>query len=417
MTAPQPPQTEADWRALDIEAGKVFRPRTPIDDESLFAGRRDQIRRIIDTVNQPGMHAMLYGERGVGKTSLANVLAAFLGGAGDDVVAPRINCETADTFETVWKRALARIAFVSEKKQVGFDSKSDRFRNDAGDMLDRDEPVTTDVIRRVLSQVGSGIALILIIDEFDRLSSEARAAFADLIKTLSDQAVEATVLMVGVADNVDALIDSHHSVSRALAQIHLPRMNAREIERIVNEGLARLGMMMEPDAKARIVLLSQGLPHYTHLISLHAVRVAIDARTLAITDAIVAEAIRKALEDAHQTIRTAYTDATYSARKDNLFADVLLACALAETDDSGYFAAQDVRGPLKAITGTAYQIPTFSQHLNDFSSGTRGNTLVKDGSPRRYRYRFTDPLMQPYVVMLGLANHRVPASLIGGEQD
>jgi Cdc6-like AAA superfamily ATPase len=358
---------------------------------------------------------MLYGERGVGKTSLANVLAAFLGGAGDDVLAPRINCETADTFETVWKKALARIASVHEKSRVGFRAGADKVRVDAGDLLKPDEPVTTDVIRRVLSQVGEGIALILIIDEFDRLTTPVRAAFADLIKTLSDQAVEATVLMVGVADNVDDLIDSHHSVARALAQIHLPRMNAREIERIINDGLARIGMTMELDAKARIVLLSQGLPHYTHLITLHAVRVAIDAQTLAITDAIVAEAIRKALEDAHQTIRTAYTEATYSARKDNLFADVLLACALAETDDSGYFAAQDVRGPLQAITGTPYQIPTFSQHLNDFSSATRANTLVKEGSPRRYRYRFSDPLMQPYVVMLGLANNRVPASLIASE--
>jgi hypothetical protein len=302
---------------------------------------------------------------------------------------------------------------VEEKRRIGFGAGASESHLTARELVDSDRPITTEVIRRVLEEVGKGSIVILIIDEFDRLAVEVRASFADLIKTLSDQNVEATVLLVGVADNVEDLVESHHSVARALTQIHLPRMNQGEIDLIIGEGLGHLGMTMDADARKRIVLLSQGLPHYTHLIALHSARVAIERRTLHVTDAIVGEAIHHALEGAHQTIRTAYTNATYSAQKDNLFGAVLLACALAKTDEAGYFAANDVRAPLKAITGKAYKIPAFSQHLTDFSSSKRGNTLVKDGSPRRFRYRFADPLMQPYVVMLGLAENRVPASFIG----
>lgn len=56
-----------------------------------------------------------------------------------------------------------------------------------------------------------------------------------------------------------------------------------------------------------------------------------------ITMPIVNDAIKQAIEDAQLSIRTAYHVAVRSARKDNLFADVLLSCALAEADELGYW--------------------------------------------------------------------------------
>jgi len=53
--------------------GTVFKPTAPINREDLFAGRQPQTRDVVDAVNQQGQHAVLYGERGVGKTSLANM--------------------------------------------------------------------------------------------------------------------------------------------------------------------------------------------------------------------------------------------------------------------------------------------------------------------------------------------------------
>ena len=60
---------------LAAEAAKVFRPRTPITSKELFAGRWNELKAVADAVNQPGLHAVIYGERGVGKTSLANVIS------------------------------------------------------------------------------------------------------------------------------------------------------------------------------------------------------------------------------------------------------------------------------------------------------------------------------------------------------
>jgi ABC-type lipoprotein export system ATPase subunit len=44
----------------------------------LLAGRDKQIALVIDAVNQKGQHVIICGERGVGKTSLFNVLKSFL---------------------------------------------------------------------------------------------------------------------------------------------------------------------------------------------------------------------------------------------------------------------------------------------------------------------------------------------------
>jgi hypothetical protein len=124
----------------------------------------------------------------------------------------------------------------------------------------------------------------------------------------------------------------------------------------------------------------------------------------------VNQAITKAIADAQHSIQQAYLAAIRSARKENLFGDVLLACALAKSDELGFFAAQDVRPPMRQITGKNYDIPTFAQHLNDFSDDKRGCILQKTGHKRRYRYRFSDPLMQPYVIMQGVSRKRIGES-------
>jgi len=49
-----------------------------------------------------------------------------------------------------------------------------------------------------------------------------------------------------------------------------------------------------------------------------------------------------------------------------------------------------------------YEIPAFSQHLNAFCENARGPVLQRTGTARRYRFRFENPLMQPFVIMDGI---------------
>jgi len=243
------------------------------------------------------------------------------------------------------------------------------------------------------------------------LAQGPRRAFADAIKMLSDHSVRATVVLVGVADSVDQLISEHQSVERALVQIHMPRMSNDELNLIVSRGLKILGMEIDAPALNRMARLSQGFPHYTHLLALYASRAALDAHSLHVTTSFVDKAIERAIAGAQQSIRTDYEAAIRSPRKHNLYTEVLLACAMADTNELGFFAAQDVRDPIQQITGRDYDIPSFAQHLNDFCD-KRGPILEKKGTRRLFRYRFRDPLLQPFVLMQGLKLGKITSLML-----
>ena len=108
---------------------------------------------------------------------------------------------------------------------------------------------------------------MFVIDEFDRLAPSETDAFADLIKACSDRGVPATLVLVGVAEDIDALLHSHASVVRNLRQVHLPRMFDDEIGEIIDEGLAQAGFTIEPEARQQVISVSQGFPHFTHLLA------------------------------------------------------------------------------------------------------------------------------------------------------
>ncbi len=387
---------------LGLEVGRVFSPAAPIDEVALFAGRTQQLRDVIDSINQRGQHAIIFGERGVGKTSLANVLSDYLETAGEQILAPHVNCDGTDNYSALWRKILSEIEIARKIRGMGFAAQPSTESICVAD--DLPEEITPDIVRRTLSFLGTRSLLIVIIDEFDRLpNGQVSRLFADTIKMLSDHSVPATLVVVGVADTVDELIQGHQSVERAMVQVRMPRMSREELNQIVRNALSRVDMKVETDALEYITLLSQGLPHYTHLLGLSAAREAIDYGHTEITMHYVESAITKAITKAQQTILSVYHKATMSPRKENLYTQVLLACALAKSDDLGYFAAADVREPMTIVMGKNYDIPTFSRHLNDFCEPTRGHVLQKVGAKHRFRFRFVNPLMQPFVIMQGLS--------------
>ena len=245
--------TEEEKRALYEQAGQVFVPAAPVDEWELFAGRSEQLRYIIDAANQTGQHAIVFGERGVGKTSLANVLATKLRADDEDamVVAPRINCDSTETFQSVWKKIFDRIVIQQEIHPVGFNRKSVQNITRASEAL-VDDATPDDILKQLtlLSLPHNKVEVMIIFDEFDRLTNQStRRAIADTIKSLSDDAVPVTIVLVGVADSVTDLIAEHQSIERALVQVQMPRMSPGEIQEILDIRLALLNMTMTQETK------------------------------------------------------------------------------------------------------------------------------------------------------------------------
>jgi len=398
------------YKELSFKAGSVFTPSSPIDQKTLFAGRTKEVRRVIDVLNQKGQHAIIFGERGVGKTSLARVISEFFD--NPELRVPNVTCDSGDNYETVWKKIFEKMSLVSRTRKMGFlgleDDKQISFLTQVSDYIKPGE-----VIKR-LEEISLHVPLMIVIDEFDRITDPGvRKLFSDTIKILSDNSIDVTIILVGVAGTVSELIIGHESVSRALIEIQVPKMSEIELRQILEIGAKKLNPQIKfsEDAIKKTTSLSQGFPHYAHLLALNSVRFSLDDNRLNVETLDVDSAIDKALEDAQDSIRRSCHAATVSPRKDNLYLHVLVACALASKDDLGYFAPADVREPMSRIMHKNFSIPRFARHLNDLYEG-RGCVLDRMGSERKYRYRFKDPLMQSYVIMQGLKKGLVTTEIL-----
>jgi len=404
--APEPPKSaltavlaEAEKFRLKCLAGNIFRPTAPIDDQTLFSGRTKQRGILIDVICQRGQHGIVYGERGVGKTSLANVLSPYLESMGNvSVIAPHVNCDTGDDFSSLWKKVFGQIRLTRKRRNIGFVEGAEDIASSAVDALP--EKISPDDVQHTLSLLGGGAVLVIIIDEFDRLPREHTRLFADTIKTLSDYSIPATILLVGVADNVGQLLEAHESIERAIVQVPMPRMSKEELQTILTSCMQKIGVTMKNEVTEAIAELSHGLPHYTHLLGQYSTWEAIDDGKLVVALEHLQKATQRALENTNQSIKELYHKATSSPRKDCIFKEVLLACSLAEVDGLGYFAAADVRTPLQKIAEKPYGIAAFTKHLHAFCEKERGSILERTGQKFSYRFRFRNPLLQPYVILL-----------------
>jgi DNA polymerase III delta subunit len=158
-------------------------------------------------------------------------------------------------------------------------------------------------VLRALQAMSGGRRTALFIDEFDRLSDEDdRLLFADTIKALSDQLPNATIVLVGVADDVEQLVTEHRSIERALVQIHMPRMSTEELSEIVVNGLTTARVRIDKDALEMLAQAAEGLPHYAHLFGQLAGRIALEDLRTTVRLADAEEAVAETLE--RRPIRT-----------------------------------------------------------------------------------------------------------------
>lgn len=394
-------QQEADLIRARVALSSAFIPSGPVNDRDLFAGRIDQVSKVLRVVGQEGQHVILYGERGVGKTSLASLAHEFWNDVYKDyaqVIPARYNCNPQDTYATVWGNIAQVISDTYEKRGEDLPS-SPSWRRLFEEIYSGG--ASPHAVRRFLDL--SGKSLIIVIDEFDRVTdTQIAGLFASTIKELSDYLVDTTLVLVGVADTIDDLMEDHASVDRALVQVPMPPMSTDELVAIIEKGYERAGIKASPEVLDKMGRFAQGLPHYAHRFGQEAGYAALNRGSFEIDADDVNIAMQEAVSQTHETIRFAYHAATTSPQKDALFAKVLLACALAPRDDLGYFAPADVRDPLTEVVGKRYDIPQYISHLKKFCEKVRGPVLESEGEDYRRRYRFINPLMRTYVVLRGL---------------
>ena len=382
---------------------QIFSPSSPVDEDQLFAGRKKQRKRIEDVILEKGRHAIIFGERGVGKTSLANIIRKEL--ESKQISAIYVQASPDDKYTSLWKKVLRNIQFsIPHTMGMGINLQEGSREIILSDKYS--DKITSDDILRDMQQITSSSSLVIIFDEFDKLMDEdAKKMMAHTIKLFSDSGVNVTMVVVGVASDISTLIGAHESIKRNLEEIEMPRMANDELEEILDIRFKKVDLSIVTSAKDELISLAMGLPEYIHSLGRDSALYAISTQSSEISNEDVRNAVAEFVEKSDESSRSTYEKAV-SSNRESLYEDILLACTKARMDKDWRFQQKDIVEPLKSITGREIPIAGFQTHIAKFCTEERGNILEKTGKPRGYKYRFREPRLQIYTRMRGALRNK-----------
>lgn len=243
--------------------GRAYPVSQPVSDLRQFAGRRELLSSVIRSIEERRMHVVLYGDRGIGKTSLLHIIALL---AKDARYLVRYSsCSASSDLDSTFRAIAEDIPLLYHEKGDPTSAQVESGKTLA-DLFDASK-LTPAALSEVLDGV-SGTRLLIILDEFDRTENpDFRREVAELIKNLSDRSSKVQILIGGVAENLSELVRQIPSIRRNLLGIPVGRMSDAELTEILTNGQAISGLPIDKIAQDRLIGSANGSPYLANLIA------------------------------------------------------------------------------------------------------------------------------------------------------
>lgn len=259
-------------KRIEDDVEQIFTPASPVKDSKYLQGREDIIERVQRAIRSKGTSIVMYGYRGVGKTSVAKIASKnvnpdyyhhsvskneSLRDIGISILRHfGVNFIESENGFSGTERQTFEIGITGAKLTINKD------KTDSGKNIEmKKEDLTPQQIARLLPDYST----IIVLDDFERIEdSIIKSDFADLIKKISDNEKPCTLILVGVAEDVEQLIESHESIERKLLQIYIPKLSDDDIKKIVHTGMNSLEITISDEIVDKIRELSLNFPYYTH---------------------------------------------------------------------------------------------------------------------------------------------------------
>jgi hypothetical protein len=377
------PAIEGDTSRQPAFTHSPFTPTRPILSERGLIGRRRQLDRAVDAVQIERAHLTIFGERGNGKTSFANVLAALAEEAGYGVV--RHTCTTQPSFGELFGAVVAKIPprflrpVMDQEESHAFGRRS---------------IWTVETAVTQLQEIRAGHVLIMI-DEFDRLADEDSVRdMTELLKTTSDLSVRVSFALIGVAESMEELRQVHPSLARTMVAIPLPLLPDAEVAALLVKGCDELRLTLAAPAREALQMLAHGSPYFAQLLSLHASDNAVKRRaaSLEMQDVSAAAALLRAeLQHSFEPLLAGMP------RADRRWPDLLFAAARTACNGFGWFTAPAAR---ESALNLGMDLPSdLTFGLGVLASADGGDILKKRRMPEQDEYAFSQVNLRNYVLL------------------
>ena len=255
----------------------------PVTSRARLAGRHDTMSALIAAIEQQRAHVVLYGERGIGKTSLIHVFSETAREARYLVLYG--SCGVEARFDDMFRTFAEQIPLLYHAKVSPTADEGEHNRSFTS--LLGSGPVDPRELADVFAQI-IGTRVILVLDEYDRVADPAfRRDVAELIKNLSDRAARVQLVLTGVASNLDELIGFTPSIRRNVVGLAVGPMGDDELREILDRAEQATGLAFAPGARALIIRMAAGSPYLVRLLGNRAAGRALDDRRQAVGDADV----------------------------------------------------------------------------------------------------------------------------------
>ena len=332
-------------------------PSKEVDSPERLLGRQSELRRIERAFNSEGRNIFIFGDRGIGKTSVAVTAANLNNSSNEEPI--YIPCGQSGSFGEVLQAIGNSITPAIERIRperlklagnIGYGGAA------IGGGIEREalstipKPGTISEALDILSYVAAKRhgRTIVVIDEFDRIKSEEdKVYFAELIKNLSTRNLDLRLILCGIGQSVDDILGAHLSSGRYFEPLELEKLHHNFLWDIIQGAADKLHVEIPRETLIRIGIISDGFPHFVHLIGecmFWAMHDSPDEVSCA-RRVHYEEATRSALKRTEPALRKAYQKATEKAKNQLEYEEALWALA----DRS------DTRRQVKSIYEASYK--------------------------------------------------------------
>lgn len=362
----------------------------PVIQRERFAGRFDTLARLIAAIEQQRAHVVLYGERGIGKTSLIHIFAGTAREARYLVLYG--SCGVEARFDDMFRAFAEQIPLLYHASVSPTANEQEHHRSFAD--LIGEHPVDPRELAELFGEI-VGTRVILVLDEYDRVADPAfRRDVAELIKNLSDRAARMQLILTGVASNLEELIGFTPSIRRNIVGLAVGPMPPEELLEILERAESASGLSFSPDARELVVRMAAGSPYLTRLLGGRAAGRALDDRRSSIGAEDVVAATESVLSEWNEALpRRVQLQLQQPDVREAWHG--LIAAARASGTPDGWFTADDLSSELPGESREAAL-----RLLERFLAPTDLFDRVADGEGRDSRFRFRT---QGVAQLLGLS--------------
>jgi Cdc6-like AAA superfamily ATPase len=354
-----------------------FTPTQPVTSRATFAGRLGMLSRLIAAIETQRSHVVLYGERGIGKTSLLHVLTDVA--RESSYIVSYATCGASVDFSELFRSVLEDVPLLFHRavapttgEAEGGGSLADRLppgEFDSGELAD----LCSDVV---------GTRVLIVLDEYDRVSDPRfRQQVAELIKNLSDRAARVQLVIAGVSSNLQELVGYVPSIRRNIIGLPMPRLQEAEIQEMIALGEEASGIRFDPKFGHLISLLALGSPYMARLLCHHAALEALDQGRLTVDIGHLRNALDLVITE-NEGRMAPRTVADMHRFIDGTQTQLVAALGEAARTADGWFSARAIADLLPGSPATVAQI---EGELNDLT-GTLGLDAEIDQGEKRYRF-------------------------------